>query len=105
VKEISVGEFKAMRDAARDHVLLDIREPFEIELARIAGSVNIPMAEVPARIAELPRDREIVVMCHGGRRSARVVRLLEQNGYAGAINLVGGIDAWSRQIDPAVPRY
>ena len=105
MKEISVTEFKAMRDAGRDHVLLDVREPFEIELAQIAGSLNIPMAEVPARLDEVPRDREIVVMCHSGQRSGRVARFLEQNGYTTAVNLAGGIDAWSREIDPAVPLY
>ena len=94
-----------MRDAGRDHVLLDVREPFEIELAQLAGSLNIPMAEVPARLDEVPRDREIVVMCHSGQRSGRVARFLEQNGYAKAVNLAGGIDAWSREIDPAVPLY
>jgi rhodanese-related sulfurtransferase len=105
VKEISVTEFKAMRDAGRDHVLLDVREPFEIELAQIAGSLNVPMAEVPARLDEVPRDRAIVVMCHSGQRSGRVARFLEQNGYTEVVNLAGGIDAWSREIDPAVPLY
>jgi rhodanese-related sulfurtransferase len=105
VKEISVTEFKAMRDAGRAHIVLDVREPFEIELAQLAGSLNIPMAEVPARLDEVPRDREIVVMCHSGQRSGRVARFLEQNGYTTAVNLAGGIDAWSREIDPAVPLY
>jgi rhodanese-related sulfurtransferase len=105
VKEISVAEFKALRDEARDHVLLDVREPFEIELAQIQGSLNIPLAEVAGRLAEVPRDRELVVMCHGGVRSARVVKFLEQNGYDRAFNLDGGIDAWSREIDPGVPTY
>jgi rhodanese-related sulfurtransferase len=105
VKEISVAELKAMREAGRDHVLLDVREPFEIELAQLAGSLNIPMAEVPARLDEVPRDREIVVMCHSGQRSGRVARFLEQNGYTTAVNLAGGIDAWSREIDPAVALY
>jgi rhodanese-related sulfurtransferase len=105
VKEISVAELKAMREAGRDHVLLDVREPFEIELAQLAGSLNIPMAEVPARLDEVPRDREIVVMCHSGQRSGRVARFLEQNGYTTAVNLAGGIDAWSHEIDPAVPLY
>jgi rhodanese-related sulfurtransferase len=105
MREISVGDLKALRDRGGDHVLLDVREPFELELARVAGSLDIPMAEVPARLGELPRDREIVVMCHSGWRSARVTQILEQNGFQNAVNLEGGIDAWSREIDPAVPTY
>ena len=105
MREISVAGLKALRDAGEDHVLLDVREPFELEIARIAGSLDIPMGEIPARLDEVPRDREVVVMCHGGKRSASVTRLLEASGYTRAINLEGGIDAWSREIDPAVPTY
>jgi rhodanese-related sulfurtransferase len=105
VREISVAEFKALRDEARDYVLLDVREPSEIELAQIPGSLNIPLAQVAGRLADVPRDRDLVVMCHGGVRSARAVKYLEQNGYDRAFNLDGGIDAWSREIDPEVPTY
>jgi rhodanese-related sulfurtransferase len=63
------------------------------------------MAQVPQRVAELPRDRDIVVLCHLGARSERVTAFLRANGFTRAVNLAGGIDAWSREIDPAIPRY
>jgi rhodanese-related sulfurtransferase len=105
MREISVAGLKALRDGGADHVLLDVREPFELELARVAGSLDIPMGEIADRLAEVPRDRDVVVMCHGGKRSARVTRLLEEHGFTRAVNLEGGIDAWSREIDPSVPTY
>jgi rhodanese-related sulfurtransferase len=103
--EISVSELKRKRDANDGHLLLDVREPHEIETASLSGSLAIPMQDIPKRMGELPRDREIVVMCHGGRRSERVVQFLEQSGFDNLKNLAGGIDAWSREIDPSVPKY
>jgi rhodanese-related sulfurtransferase len=103
--EISVAELKRMYDAARAFVLLDVREPDELETARIRWAKHVPMRDVPARITELPRDGNIVVMCHGGMRSERVARYLRDNGFTSVANLAGGIDAWSREIDPSVPRY
>ncbi len=103
--EISVAELQRRRAAGEKLVLLDVREPDEIAAASLAGATLIPMGEIPARASELPHDRPIVVMCHGGGRSARVTQYLNQNGYPDAVNLAGGIDAWSVQIDPAVPRY
>jgi rhodanese-related sulfurtransferase len=86
-------------------VLLDVREPDERELAAIEPSLHIPMRDVPLRLAELPKDREIVVYCHGGTRSAMIAGFLEAKGYRDVGNLSGGIDAWSRKVDPNVPRY
>jgi sulfur-carrier protein adenylyltransferase/sulfurtransferase len=86
-------------------VLLDVREPFERELAVIEPSVHIPMGEVPERVDELPRDRPIVVYCHGGGRSAMIAGFLEGQGFTHVANLTGGIDAWSVLVDPKVPRY
>ncbi|HEV3157070.1 MAG TPA: rhodanese-like domain-containing protein [Candidatus Baltobacteraceae bacterium] len=105
MREIDVQQLKVLRDGAHPHVLLDVREPDEIERAVIDESLCIPMGEIPQRVAELPRDQEIVVMCHGGRRSAKVVQFLESQGFSDVVNLTGGIDAWSRQIDPNVPIY
>ncbi|MGA8302952.1 MAG: rhodanese-like domain-containing protein [Thermoplasmata archaeon] len=85
--------------------LLDVREPDERELAAIEPSVHIPMRDVPGRLSELPTDREIVVYCHGGTRSAMIAGFLEGKGYRNVANLSGGIDAWSRAVDPKVPRY
>ncbi len=94
-----------LRAAPEKVVLLDVREPYERELASIQPSIHIPMREVPARAAEIPQDREVVVYCHGGTRSAMVAAFLEAHGFRSVSNLAGGIDAWSRQVDPTVPRY
>lgn len=85
--------------------LLDVREPMERELAKIEPSLFIPMDEVPRRLSEIPKDRELVVYCHSGHRSAMVAGYLEGQGFHRVGNLTGGIDAWSRRVDPSVPRY
>ncbi|RQY18212.1 sulfurtransferase [Burkholderia stagnalis] len=86
-------------------VVLDVREPWEIATAQIAGSVSIPMQQIPARSEELDDEAEIVCVCHHGMRSARVAMFLESRGFTKLYNLQGGIDAWSRDVDPSVPRY
>ncbi|MFC5430266.1 rhodanese-like domain-containing protein [Paraburkholderia denitrificans] len=86
-------------------VLLDVREPWEIETAQIAGCVWIPMNEIPARSEELDDEAPIVCVCHHGRRSASVAMFLESRGFTKVFNLQGGIDAWSREVDPKVPTY
>ncbi|QDQ83202.1 rhodanese-like domain-containing protein [Paraburkholderia megapolitana] len=86
-------------------VLLDVREPWEVTTAHIAGSVSIPMREIPARSEELEDDAQIVCVCHHGARSAQVAMFLESRGYQHVFNLQGGIDAWSRQVDASVPTY
>jgi len=82
-----------------------VREPFEYEIARIDGAKLIPLAEIAERAEELQREQPIVVHCHSGTRSAQAVRLLQQRGFSNVYNLEGGIDAWSDQIDPSVPKY
>jgi rhodanese-related sulfurtransferase len=95
-----------LADAGRQRpVLLDVREPWEWHTARIEGAQHIPMREVPARVGEIDRDREVVAICHHGGRSQQVAMFLEKNGFAKVHNLVGGVDAWSRTVDPAVPLY
>ena len=103
--EITVEELRRRRDAGENLVVLDVREPDELATARIAGTLDIPMREVPQRLGELPHDRAIVVMCHHGGRSEHVTRFLNANGYANAVNLADGIDGWSQRVDPNVPRY
>lgn len=107
MKSISAPELAAwLADAGREKpVLLDVREPWEFEKARIAGAALVPMREVPARLAEIDRHRDVVAICHHGGRSAQVAIFLEKNGYGRVHNLVGGVDAWSRTVDPAVPIY
>ena len=94
-----------MIDSGDSFVLLDVREPVEIAAASIEPHLHIPMAVVPVRIGELDRDQHHVVLCHHGNRSYQVCTYLERNGFHKVSNVVGGIDAWSRQIDPAVPLY
>jgi rhodanese-related sulfurtransferase len=103
--EISVHELKRRRDAGERLMLLDVREPDEIATAALTDATFIPMAEVPGRLGDLPGDVPIVVMCHGGTRSGRVTGFLNAQGFPNAVNLAGGIDAWSESIDPTVPRY
>jgi len=105
VTEVSVAELKKKRDAGEGFILLDVREPAELETAALDGATAIPMMDIPQRYAELPSDADIIVMCHHGGRSARVTQFLNDRGYARAVNLDGGINAWSEQIDPAVPTY
>jgi len=103
--EISVSELKRMHDAGEPFFLLDVREDDEVATARIDFAKHVAMATVPGRLSELPRDEPIVVMCHAGARSARVAKYLRDNGFGDVANLAGGIDDWSLEIDPSVPRY
>lgn len=100
------AEVQAALSAGQDVVILDVRQPEELALASLPGVLHIPMGEVPGRVDELPRDRTLVVMCHHGVRSAQVVGYLRQvHGFERVENLGGGIDAWSCEVDPRVPRY
>ena len=86
-------------------LLLDVREPWEYERARIPGARLVPMREIPARLGEIDAGKDVIAICHHGSRSAQVALFLEKNGYGKVHNLVGGVDAWSRTVDPAVPTY
>lgn len=86
-------------------LLLDVREPWEYELCHIEGSQAMPMGTVPARCNELDPEREIVVICHHGGRSAQVAMFLERQGYARVINLAGGVAEWASRVDPKMPQY
>jgi len=105
IPTMSAHELKRKMDAREPFELIDVREAFEYEIARIDGAKLIPLGEVAERAEELARERPIVVHCHSGQRSAQAVRLLQQRGFATVFNLEGGIDAWSDQIDPNVPKY
>jgi len=85
--------------------LLDVREPWEYDLCHIEGAEPIPMASIPARQGELPKERDIVVMCHHGGRSQQVAAFLEHAGFSRVHNLQGGIHQWALQVDPAMRRY
>jgi adenylyltransferase/sulfurtransferase len=105
IPSMSVHELKQKTDAREPFELIDVREPFEYEIARIDGAKLIPLGEIADRVGELRREQPIVVHCHSGQRSAQAVRLLQQRGFSNVYNLDGGIDAWSDQIDPTVPKY
>jgi rhodanese-related sulfurtransferase len=95
-----------LKDSAREKpLLLDVREPWEHEKARIEGARLMPMREVPSRLQEIDAEAEVVAFCHHGSRSMQVAMFLEKQGFERVHNLVGGIDAWSRTVDPAVPLY
>src|SRR5665811_996855 len=104
--EISVAEVKSMQDAGQGFELVDVREPWEYEVAHLAGSKHIPMGDIPARFnQELDPENHIVVVCHHGVRSMSVTAWLRQQGFEKVQSLRGGIDRWSREIGPPVPLY
>ena len=104
--EISVAEVKSIHDVSQHFTLLDVREPWEYEVARIADSKDIPMGDIPARFnQELDPEDHIVVVCHHGVRSMNVTAWLRQQGFEKVQSLRGGIDRWSREIDSSVPLY
>ena len=107
MKNISAAELAAwLADPQREKPqLLDVREAWEWEKARIEGATHIPMREVPARVAELDPARSVVAVCHHGGRSMQVAMFLEKNGFARVHNLAGGVDAWARTVDQSMPVY
>ena len=104
IPQISVRELKRRLDAGEGLFILDVREPNEYQIANLGGTL-IPMNDVPRRLAEIDRNREIVVQCKSGGRSQRVAEFLAQSGYSNVKNLAGGIHAWADQIDPKLPKY
>lgn len=86
-------------------LLLDVREPWEVEHCALADILPIPMGEIPARAHELDRSRPIVCICHHGMRSQRVAMYLAQQGFGKLYNLTGGVDAWAQRVDTGMPRY
>ena len=104
IPQISVRELKRRKDAGEEFFHLDVREPFEYQIAEIGG-VLIPQNEVLQRLGEIPRDREVVVQCKGGGRSQKIAELLKAQGYERVVNVAGGILAWSDEIDAGVRKY
>ena len=105
MKHILPAELQARMVAGEKLQLVDVRELWEFNTARIGGSVLIPMGEVAARVAELDSDADIIVICHHGGRSMQVAAFLEREGFSRVHNLTGGVDAWARTIDPSIPTY
>ena len=104
VAEITPTEFVERRSRGESLTLLDVREEWERGVASVPDVVHIPMGEVADRLGELDRGREVVVLCRSGRRSLQVANFLQQNGFQ-AVNLAGGILAWSRELDATIPTY
>lgn len=102
---ITPKELKERLDKGEQVLLLDVREPWEHSLAKIEGSTLIPLGTLPQSMDKLDKGAEIIAYCHHGMRSADATQFLLQQGFPVVKNLVGGIDAWSVQVDPAVPRY
>ena len=111
MKQLSGRELLEMSNApsGATTLLLDVREPWEFELAAIridsCRTVHIPMNSIPERLNEIDSSQPVVCICHHGARSAQVVTFLERHGFETVYNLAGGIDAWSQQVDASVPRY
>jgi rhodanese-related sulfurtransferase len=102
---ITPSELKARLDKGDKLVLLDVREQWEFDLAKLNGSTLIPLGTLPQSLSRLNRESEIIAICHHGMRSADATNLLLQQGFPNVKNLIGGIDAWSAQVDGSVPRY
>ena len=120
ISQLNPSDFAAWRDRATAAapsaglpLVLDVREPWEVQTASVKPDgftlLTIPMREVPARLAELQSrhgtDQPIACLCHHGMRSLQVAHYLKQNGFTQVVNVQGGIDAWSKQVDPSVPAY
>ena len=103
--EISVTQANELREKNPDLLFLDVREVEEVNFCKIPNSLHIPLNEIPEKMDSLSKDLSIVLYCHHGMRSMSAVNFLRNKGYKKVINLSGGIDAWSNQIDPNIPTY
>lgn len=112
IAHVSPQDLAGWLQSVQDHgtpVVLDVREPWELQTASVKADgfllLAIPMAELGQRLGELDPDQPVACLCHHGARSLRVASFLDQSGFAAVANITGGIDAWSRERDQAVPRY
>jgi rhodanese-related sulfurtransferase len=103
--EISVAELQRRQRAGDKFLLVDVREPWEYDACRIEGAKLIPMRTIPANLQVLDGDQDVICYCHHGQRSLDVAAWLRSQGVESAQSLAGGIEQWSREIDPSVPRY
>jgi len=105
IPTVSVRELKQKLEAREEFQLVDVREPFEHDIANIDTAKLIPLRELPGRLDELDREQLTIVHCHSGQRSAQAVRIMRDAGFANVFNLEGGIAKWSDEIDADVPQY
>jgi rhodanese-related sulfurtransferase len=105
IPEIEPQELKRRQRSGEAVTVLDVREPWEIAIVSLPGTVNIPLNELPQRLTELDPKSELIVMCKAGTRSRRAAAYLQTRGFDRVANLTGGIDAWARDIEPQMPSY
>ncbi len=103
--EISVDELARRRGGDEQVAVLDVRDPWEVEICRLPDSIDVPLARLPEQVDALPREGMLVILCHHGMRSQHAALWLRSHGFANAVNLAGGIDAWARLIDPTMRTY
>lgn len=103
--EIDVEELAARLKAGEPVQVVDVREPWELEVARLTGTIDLPMSTLPKGLCHIDQEKPLAVLCHHGGRSLQVARWLRQQGYAKAQSVRGGLDVWSQTIDSSVPRY
>ena len=104
--EIDVAAAKQLHDANPQRTsIIDVREPFELTICRVAGAEHIPMRQIPAHVDSLARDKHLLILCHVGGRSLRVTEFLRAQGFTAVSNIAGGIDAWAQEIEPGMQRY
>ena len=105
MQNLTVTELKQRLDAGVKPLIVDVREPWELRIAALDGALAIPMNQIPVQLAAIPKDRDVVLMCHHGVRSRYIGQFLAQQGFERLFNLQGGIDAWAREIDPSMAKY
>ncbi len=106
MQEVTATELKRQMDSGKDVQLIDVRQPDEHEFARIKGAKLIPLGDIVKRMGELDANREVIVHCKAGGRSAQAIEMLKRSGFTGDLkNLKGGITAWSNEVDPKIPKY
>ena len=105
MKSITVQELHSMRESGADFQLVDVREPYENEICTLDG-ILIPMSEVPDNVSQIEKDKQVVIHCRSGKRSATIIQYLEENhGYTNLFNLEGGILAWAAEVDSTMESY
>lgn len=105
MQQIKPTELKKLLQESKGLVLIDVREPSEFNYCHIQGSLNIPVGQIASRLMDIELDQDLVTICHHGMRSHAVGEFLEAKGFTKVINLLGGVDAWAREVEPAMPRY
>lgn len=103
--EIDVEELDARLKSGEAVQVVDVREPWELDVARLTGTIDIPMSTLPKGLCGIDQEKPLAVICHHGGRSLQVARWLRQQGYARAQSVRGGLDVWSQTVDPNIPRY